>query len=103
MSAKKIERRSRVKTFVKVVNYNHLMPTRYLVAQDIDLKNVVTDDKLGNKDTKKQMKREVKKLFQEKYVLPIFNNFINFLFRYNNPVKSEKGSHVAFFFKKLRF
>ena len=66
MSAKKIERRSRVKTFVKVVNYNHVIPTRYMVAQEIDLKNTVTDDKLGNKDTKKQMKRDVKKLFQEK-------------------------------------
>lgn len=30
MSAKKITKRSKVRSFVKVVNYNHLMPTRYV-------------------------------------------------------------------------
>ena len=49
MSQKKIERRSKVKPFVKIVNYNHLMPTRYTVAADLDLKNVVNEDKLINK------------------------------------------------------
>ena len=43
MSQKKIERRSKVKPFVKIVNYNHLMPTRYTVAADLDLKNVVNE------------------------------------------------------------
>lgn len=66
MSQKKIERRSKVKAFVKSVNYNHLIPTRYMVASDIDLKNVVSEDKQSNKDSRKQMKREVRKLFNEK-------------------------------------
>ena len=66
MSQKKIERRSKVKPFVKLVNYNHLMPTRYLVASDIELKNVVSEDKLANKESRKQMKREVRKIFQDK-------------------------------------
>ncbi len=66
MSQKKIERRSKVKAFVKTVNYNHLMPTRYTVATDFDLKNVVTEEKLSNKETRKQMKRDLKKLFGEK-------------------------------------
>ena len=30
MSKKKIARRSRIKPFVKAVNYNHVMPTRYI-------------------------------------------------------------------------
>jgi uncharacterized protein YvpB len=42
------------------------MPTRYMVATDFDLKNVVNEDKLGNKETRKQMKRELRKLFNEK-------------------------------------
>ena len=29
MSKKKIERRSKCKPFVKVVNYNHILPTRF--------------------------------------------------------------------------
>jgi len=66
MSSKKIERRSKVKTFVKNVNYNHLIPTRYIVSQDIDLKTIVTEEKMGSKDSRKQMKREVRKLFNEK-------------------------------------
>ena len=66
MSAKKIERKTKVKPFVKIVNYNHLLPTRYLIAGDIDLKNVISEDKLANKETRKQMKKEVRKLFQDK-------------------------------------
>ena len=69
MSAKKIERRTKVKPFVKIVNYNHLIPTRYLVAGDLDLKNVVGEDKMTNTETRKQMKKEVRKLFQDKYVI----------------------------------
>ena len=64
MSSKRIERRSKVKPFIKHVNYNHLIPTRYLVAtQDIDLKPVVTEDKLTTKESKKALKREVRKIF----------------------------------------
>jgi large subunit ribosomal protein L27e len=66
MSQKKIERRSKVKAFVKTVNYNHIIPTRYTVATDFDLKTIVTEEKLGNKETRKQMKREVRKLFSDK-------------------------------------
>lgn len=66
MSQKKIERRSKVKPFVKTVNYNHLMPTRYMVATDFDLKTVITEEKLSTKETRKQMKREIRKLFNEK-------------------------------------
>lgn len=36
---KKIARRSEIKSFVKVCNYNHLMPTRYSV--DIPLEKTV--------------------------------------------------------------
>lgn len=32
MSKKKVAKRSKVKPFVKVVNYNHLMPTRYVAT-----------------------------------------------------------------------
>jgi ribosomal protein L14E/L6E/L27E len=45
-TAKVQARRSSVKTFTKVVNYNHIMPTRYTL--DIDLKGVVTADVLEN-------------------------------------------------------
>ena len=43
-------------TFIKVVNYQHMMPTRYTL--DVDLKAVVTQDVLDN-STKKQEARKV--------------------------------------------
>ncbi|KAH0781301.1 hypothetical protein KY290_000899 [Solanum tuberosum] len=43
-SAKKQEKKYRVKAFIKLVNYNHIMPTRYTV--DVDPKDVVNADVL---------------------------------------------------------
>ena len=39
LGKKKFIRRTQVKTFVKFVNYNHLMPTRYTTS-DIDVKDI---------------------------------------------------------------
>ena len=47
MDKKKQDKHSRVKTFIKTVNYNHLMPTRYTL--DVDLKATVTFD-AGERD-----------------------------------------------------
>ena len=41
MDSKKIAKRSQVSTFVKVVNYNHLMPTRYTL--DVDALKPIVD------------------------------------------------------------
>merc|ERR1711971_883188 len=43
MSKRRIKQRSKLKAFVKVFNYNHLMPTRYSVDVSID-KAVVNKD-----------------------------------------------------------
>jgi large subunit ribosomal protein L27e len=53
MSSKKIARRSKLKPFVKLVNYNHILPTRFQVTGEIDLKPVCSEDKLANKDSRK--------------------------------------------------
>lgn len=66
MSKKKIERKNRLKPFVKYVNYNHILPTRFLIKEDIDFKNVVTDEKMGAPDTRKAMKAELKQLLQQR-------------------------------------
>lgn len=62
MSKKKQEKHSRVKTFIKMVNYNHVMPTRY--ALDLDLRSVVTPDVVEEASKKKEARKEVKRLFQ---------------------------------------
>ena len=36
MGIKRVEKRSRIKPFVKIINYNHLMPTRYTVDSRLE-------------------------------------------------------------------
>merc|ERR1712032_220213 len=65
MPVKKQEKRSKVKSFIKVVNYNHIMPTRYTL--DADLKSEVTADVLDNATKKKAALKESKKLLEERF------------------------------------
>jgi ribosomal protein L14E/L6E/L27E len=85
MGQKRILKRSRVKPFIKYVNYNHLMPTRYTVT-DIDLKNIVKPESLKKADTKETARKELKKTFEDRYL---------------NRGKNTGG--VQYFFQKLRF
>ena len=94
MSDKKVKSRSRVTPFVKVVNYNHILPTRFTVTGEFakegsELKAIVTEDKLSNPAARKELKKQVKSIFTERYSRPDANN--------------EKQPSVDFFFKKLRF
>merc|ERR1712214_168414 len=80
MSKKKLTKRSRVKPFVKVVNYNHLMPTRYSVDVAVN-KSVVNKESLKDPAGKRKCKAALKASFEERY-------------------KSGKNK---WFFQKLRF
>merc|ERR1739843_84029 len=61
MGKKKIASRNKLKPFVKVINYNHIMPTRYSV--DIPVSKEVVKDA-----TKKRSARaHVKAAFEERY------------------------------------
>ena len=72
MSKKKILKRSKVKPFLKFVNYQHLMPTRYQ-ANDIILKDVVVPSSAKAADKKKETNKELKKIFKAKCVYdPLF-------------------------------
>ncbi|XP_065196051.1 large ribosomal subunit protein eL27-like [Sycon ciliatum] len=66
MGKKKQARRSRVKPFLRVVNFNHLMPTRY--ALDVAVpKEVVNAAALKDRSLKVKAYREVKSRFEERY------------------------------------
>merc|ERR1739848_865650 len=64
-----IAKRSKVKPFIKVVNYTHLMPTRY--ALEVELKSIVTPDIVtgnqANPTARQNARKEVKKILEEKY------------------------------------
>ena len=94
MYKRRISRRTQIKPFAKIVNYNHMLPTRFQVTGEFaqsgqELKAVVTEDKMQNPEGRKKLRQEIKDIFQQ---------------RFNNPDKdNEKQPAVDFFFKKLRF
>merc|ERR1719465_225740 len=67
MGKKKVAKRSKCKTFVKYVNYNHIMPTRYMVPADFDAKALVTDAQMESHETKAEARKSIKKIFDEKF------------------------------------
>ena len=87
MKKDKIEKRSKIKPFLKTINFNHIMPTRYSV--DFDLKKTIDDSSLTG-DARKETKKNLKKIFEEKYK--------------SQSAKNEKKTlGVNYFFSKLRF
>ena len=85
MSKKKILKRSHIKPFLKYVNYNHIMPTRYTV-NDIDLRTIVNPTVMKKIDSKNEAKKEVKKAFEGRYI-----------------TRGKNTNGVQYFFQKLRF
>ena len=66
MSDKKIKRASRVKPFVKYVNYTHLLATRFTVKEDFDFKNIVTEEALEAPEERKAMLKALKGKLEER-------------------------------------
>lgn len=60
MDEKRVARRTTVKPFVKYVNFNHFLPTRYVVGQNLDIKSLVTyfDDKISSKNKEAEKNRD---------------------------------------------
>ena len=85
MGKKRMAKRSTVKPFVKYVNFNHLLPTRYTVS-DIDV-SAVNAKAMEEQETKMEAKKSLKSTFEGEYL------------------KGGKGdrANAGFFFKKLRF
>ena len=66
MSKARQTKRSKVKPFIKVINYNHLMPTRYTLELE-GLKGAVTADTFKEVSQREEAKKTVKKTFEERY------------------------------------
>jgi len=66
MSKKKVAKRSKVKPFLKVVNYNHVMPTRYSVDISFDKANL-NKELLKDPMKKKKARNMVRTKFEERY------------------------------------
>jgi ribosomal protein L14E/L6E/L27E len=66
MGKKRMEKRSKVKPFIKIVNYNHLMPTRYTLELE-GLKGAVSHDTFKEVSQREEAKKNVKKALEERY------------------------------------
>merc|ERR1739838_395293 len=66
MGKKKIAKRNKMKAFVKVINFNHIMPTRYSVDIAIN-KEYINKEALKDTTQKRRARAHVKSLFEERY------------------------------------
>lgn len=66
MGQKKVEKRSRIKPFIKVINYNHLMPTRYTLDLE-GLKGVISQDTFKEVSQREDAKKTIKKALEDRY------------------------------------
>ncbi|SPO03888.1 related to 60S large subunit ribosomal protein [Cephalotrichum gorgonifer] len=66
MSKDRQDKRNKIKPFIKVINYNHLMPTRYTLELE-GLKGVVSADTFKEVSQREDAKKTVKKVFEERY------------------------------------
>jgi len=66
MSKSRQEKRSKIKPFIKVINYNHLMPTRYTLELE-GLKGAVSGETFKEVSQREDAKKNVKKVLEERY------------------------------------
>ncbi|KAH8087422.1 putative 60s ribosomal protein l27 [Filobasidium floriforme] len=66
MGAKRIARRSKIKPFIKTVNYAHLLPTRYALELE-SLKGSVSSETFKEPTQREDAKKAIKKHFEERY------------------------------------
>lgn len=106
MSQKKIAARSTVRPFVKYLNFNHVMPTRYQV--DLELKKIevpaakdaedktpvqltLDDETMADASKRVQVKKALKKVMEQSYTS-------------QDQRKANKAAEgVKYFYQKLRF
>merc|ERR1711861_108693 len=63
---KLVQRRSRIKTFVKIVNYSHVMPTRYSVENTM-VKTLIAPDTFTDPHAKTKFLKASRQVFEAKY------------------------------------
>lgn len=87
----KVAKRSRIRPFVKCVNFNHMMPTRYTLDVVDQIKSSFHDETLTNEEIKRKARKDVRQVFEKRY--------INM-----GDAKNEKAlTGAKFFFRRLRF
>ncbi|KAJ5215055.1 60S ribosomal protein L27B [Penicillium chermesinum] len=66
MGKKLVDRRSKVKPFIKIINQNHLLPTRYTLELE-GLKGAVSADTFKEVSQREDAKKTIKKALEDRY------------------------------------
>jgi len=66
MGKLRLSQRSRIKAFIKVVNYSHLFPTRYALEME-GLKGIVTTETFDEPSQREEARKVLKKVFEDRY------------------------------------
>ncbi|CAE7660603.1 RPL27B [Symbiodinium sp. KB8] len=66
MGTKTREDRMKIKPFVKFINYNHVMPTRYLLDVSEKLSIALKDKSLTEEEQRKSVKDDVRKILEKR-------------------------------------
>lgn len=66
MSKKTTAKRSKVKPFIKTVNFNHIMPTRYTLELE-SLKGAISQDTFKEPTQRVDAKKAIKNALEERY------------------------------------
>ncbi|KXJ96960.1 ribosomal L27e protein family-domain-containing protein [Microdochium bolleyi] len=88
MSKTRQEKRSKIKPFIKAVNYNHLMPTRYTLELE-GLKGVLSADTFKEVSQREDAKKNVKKVLEERYTSGKNRWFFTPLSMFKSPTPSR--------------
>uniref|UniRef100_A0A6A7FP21 Large ribosomal subunit protein eL27 n=2 Tax=Hirondellea gigas TaxID=1518452 RepID=A0A6A7FP21_9CRUS len=67
MKAKVIERRCRIKPFIKMINLKHVMPTRYSVSDLAFEKSLVNKDSTKDPSKRRKARNHIKTIFETRY------------------------------------
>ena len=89
INKKRFIKKTGVKTFLKHVNQNHVIPTRFIVSE-FDFKDL-KEDAAKTGEARAATRKDLRKKFTETYRnLP-------------NPKTNDKAHNVRFLFSRLRF
>ncbi|QSL65307.1 hypothetical protein MERGE_002617 [Pneumocystis wakefieldiae] len=67
MGSSKVSKRSKIKPFIKLVNYNHIMVTRYTFELET-LKGIVTPETFREPSQREEAKKAIKRILEERYL-----------------------------------
>ncbi len=66
MGKSRVAKRSKVKPFIKIINYTHLMPTRYTMELE-GLKGAVSGETFKEQSQREDAKKTIKKAFEDRF------------------------------------